>query len=98
MLYSLKKYTYSKICVKQPLSKRPKIGFQDQLSLNADQKYCRMHSAIFLTFIKLPFVIKVFVLSGHFTQVLLYTVCHKSDITKTLYFLDVYQSITSLGC
>ena len=24
-------------------SKRiPKIGFQDQLSLNADQKYCRM--------------------------------------------------------
>ena len=33
---------YSKTCVKQPLSKRPKIGFQDQLSLNAGQKYCRM--------------------------------------------------------
>ena len=34
------------------------------------------HSAILSTFIKLPFVIKVFVLSilrGHFTQVLLYT-------------------------
>ena len=33
----------------------------------AGQKYCRMlqreHSAIFLTFIKLPFVIKIFVLS-----------------------------------
>ena len=28
---------YSKTCVKQPLSKRPKIGFQDQLSLNAGQ-------------------------------------------------------------
>ena len=60
--------------VKRPLSKRPKIGFQDQLSLNAGQKYCRMlqgeHSAIFSTFIKLPFVIKIFV-SGHFTQVLL---------------------------
>ena len=28
----------SKTCVKQPLSKRPKIGFQDQLLLNAGQK------------------------------------------------------------
>ena len=41
--------------------KRPQIGFQDQLSLNAGQKYCRMlpleNSAILLTFIKLPFVI-----------------------------------------
>ena len=50
-----------------PISKRPKIGFQDQLSLNAGQKYCRMlqgeHSAILSTFIKLPFVIKIFVLS-----------------------------------
>ena len=27
---------YSKTCVKQPLSIRQKIGFQDQLSLNAD--------------------------------------------------------------
>ena len=43
--------------------KRQKIGFQDQLSLNAGQKYCRMeHSAILSTF-KLPFVIKIFVLS-----------------------------------
>ena len=33
---------YSKTCVKRPLSKRPKIGFQDQYSLNAGQKYCRM--------------------------------------------------------
>ena len=47
--------------------KRPKIGFQDQLSLNTVQKHCRMlqgeHSAILSTFIKLPFVIKIFVLS-----------------------------------
>ena len=61
------KKTYSKTCVKPPLSKRPKIGFQDQLSLNICQKYCRMlqgeHSAILLTFIKLPFVIKIFGLS-----------------------------------
>ena len=51
--------------------KRQKIGFQDPLSLNAGQKY----SAILLTFIKLPFVIKTFFflfLSGRFTQVLLY--------------------------
>ena len=55
---------YNKICVKRPLSKRPKFGFQDRLSLNAGQKYCRMpeHSAILLTFIKLQFVIKTFVL------------------------------------
>ena len=53
---------YSKTCVK-----RLKIGFQGQLSLNAGQKYCRTlqgeHSAILSTFIKLPFVIKIFVLS-----------------------------------
>ena len=58
---------YSKTCVKRPLSNRQKIGFQDQLLLNAGQKYCRMlqgeHSAILSTFIKLPFVIKIFVLS-----------------------------------
>ena len=59
---------YSRTYVKRPFSKRPKIGFQYQLSLNAGQKYCRMlqveHSAILSTFIKqLPIVIKIFVLS-----------------------------------
>ena len=61
---------YSKTCVKRPLSKRPKIGFPDQLSLNAGQSI----AAILLTYIKLPFVIKIFVLSilsDRFTQVLL---------------------------
>ena len=57
---------YSKTCLKRPLSKIPKIGFQDLLSLNAGQKYCRMlqgeHSAILSTFIKLPLVIEIFVL------------------------------------
>ena len=60
-------FRYSKTCVNRPLSKRQKIGFQDQLSLYAGQKYCRMlqgeHFAMLLTFIKLPFVIKIFVLS-----------------------------------
>ena len=58
---------YKKTCVKRSLSKRPKVGFQYQLSLNAGQKYCRMlkweHSEILSTFIKLPFVINIFVLS-----------------------------------
>ena len=53
--------------VKRPLSKRPQVGFQDQLRLNAGQKYCKIlqgeHSAILSTFIKLQFVIKRFVLS-----------------------------------
>ena len=43
------------------------IGFQDQLSLNAGQKYCRMlqgeHSSILSPSIKLPIVIKIFLLS-----------------------------------
>ena len=58
---------YSKTCVKQPLSKPPQLGFEAQSSLNAGQKYCRMlqeeHSAIISTFIRLPFVIKIFFLS-----------------------------------
>ena len=66
--------SYSKTCVKRPLPKRPKIGFQDQLSLNAGLKYCRMlqveHSTILLTYIKLPFVIKIFVLSYFWVAVL----------------------------
>ena len=32
----------SEASIKQPLSERQKIGFQDQLSLIAGQKYCRM--------------------------------------------------------
>ena len=60
-------FKYSKTCLKGPLKKKTKIGLQDRLLLNAGQKYCRMlqgeHSAILLTFIKLPFVIKIFILS-----------------------------------
>ena len=60
--------SYSKTCVKRPLRKRPKIGFQGQLSINAGQRYCRTLKgeldAILSTFIKLPLVIKIFVLSG----------------------------------
>ena len=64
---TLLKGEYSKTCVKRTLSKRPKNGFQDRLSLNAGQKYCRKlqreHSAIPSTCIKLLVVIKTLVLS-----------------------------------
>ena len=54
-------------CLKRQLPKRPKIGLQDQLSLNAGQNYCRMlqgeHCAMLSTSIKLPFSIKTLVLS-----------------------------------
>ena len=58
--------SYSETCLKWPLKEKTKNGFQDQLSLNEGQKYCRMlpleHSAILSTFIKLPFAMKIFVL------------------------------------
>ena len=73
------KFSFFDITVKRVLSghskRTPKIGFQDLLSLNAGQKYCRNagqkycrmlpleHSAILLTFIKVPLAIKIFVLS-----------------------------------
>ena len=61
------RFWYSKTCLKRPLKKNTKIGFQYQLSLKAGQKYCRMlhgeHSAILSTFFKLPFVFKTLVLS-----------------------------------
>ena len=49
------------------LSHKTKIGFQDRLSLNEGQTYCRMlqreHPAILSTFIMLPFVIEISALS-----------------------------------
>ena len=45
---------------------KTKICFQDPLSLNAGQKYCRKqgeHSAKLSTFIKVPLAIKIYVLS-----------------------------------
>ena len=46
-LFCTYKYTdnftvYNKTCLKRPLKRRSKIVFQDRLSLNAGQKYCRM--------------------------------------------------------
>ena len=74
-------YVYSKTCVKQPRTIKLKIDFQDELSLNAGQKYCRMlqgeHSAILSAFIKLLYLslrsLFCLFLCGCFTQLLLYT-------------------------
>ena len=74
---------YSKTCLKRPLKKKAKIGFQDRLSLNAGPKYCRLlqgeQSAILSTFINLPFVIKIFVLFIFVWPLKTsYTVCDKA--------------------
>ena len=54
-------------CLKRPLKKNSKNGFQYRLSLNAGQKYCRIfqgeHSALLSTCMKLPNDFKPFVLS-----------------------------------
>ena len=91
--------SYSKTRVKRSLSIIPKIGFQDELSLNAGQKYCRMlcgeHSAILSTFIKLLFVIKIFVLSIFecpFTQLLLSMYLRENKL-KTAAMISVKTAI-----
>ena len=58
-----------KTCVKWPLSKRQKIGFQDQISLNAGQKYCRMLCNTFD--LHQATICHLDIFSGRFTQVLL---------------------------
>ena len=52
---------YSKTCVKRPLSKRPKIGIQDQLSLNACSKGSILQS--FRPSLNYHLSFKIFVLS-----------------------------------
>ena len=63
--YCLLVNVYSKTCVKRPLSKRPKLVFKTNYCLMQVKSIaeCSKDSAILLTFIKLPVVIKIFVLS-----------------------------------
>ena len=63
--------------------------FQDRSAHNAGQKYCRMeHSAILLTFVKLPVVIKTFVLSifewPFYTGFTVYRLLFWSDFYKII--------------
>ena len=71
---------------------------EDQLLLNAGQKYCRMlqgeHSAILLTFIKLLFVIKIFISS--FFEWLLKT--YFTVLTTNMYFLFCGVSRLAVRC
>ena len=84
--------------IKIPLSKRPKIGFQDHLSLNAGQKYCRLlHSAKVMIFIKLPFVIRNFVIppanfacGGYTVFTFSVRACVRPSVT--LCFLNIFKS------
>ena len=77
---------YSISCVKRPLSKRPKIGFQNQLNRLMQVKSIAecSHSAILSTFIKLQFVVKIFVLSifewPFYTG---FTICTKTSNKRT---------------
>ena len=79
LYYTLTKTLVCIICILTANYTVKPLKNEDKLSLNLGQKYCRMlqreHSAILLTFIKLQFVIKIFVLSflsGCLRQVLLY--------------------------
>ena len=71
---------YSKTCVKRPLSKRQKIGFNTYYRLMQVKSIaeCSKHSAILSIFIKLQYhpTLRSFlsILSGRFTQVLHYSV------------------------
>ena len=42
ILFNKLELQYSKTCLKRSLKRNTKIGFQDRLSFNAGQKYCRM--------------------------------------------------------
>ena len=84
---------------KATTQKKTKIGFQDRYSLNAGQKYYRMHSAILSTCIKLPHVFKALVLSilsGCFRQVSEFTVVYNMEFVCVLCYFrrSVHNSHT----
>ena len=54
-------FTYSKTCVKRSLSKDQKLDFKTNYHLMQVESIAREHSAIFSTFMKLPFVINAWV-------------------------------------
>ena len=60
-----KGHYYKKPILSGHSKRRPKIVFKVQLSLNEGQTYCKMpqweYSAIFLTYVKLPLIMKIFV-------------------------------------
>ena len=85
---------YSKTCLKRPLSKRQKNclfylqNYQDRLSHNAGQKYCRMLPGSILQYFRPAFSAHLLCisLSGRFRQVLLHspTIGNKIKYTNNL--------------
>ena len=70
---------YGKTCLKKPLKKKTKVGFQDRFSLNEGQKYCRMLQGSILQYFRPSFSYHLslrplfcLILSGHLRQGLLY--------------------------
>ena len=89
---------YSKTCLRRPLKKKTKLFLKTDYRLMQVKSFaeCYKHSAMLLTFIKLPLVIKIFVLSilsGRLRRVLLYVPC---ICYATLGALSSY-AITLLG-
>ena len=103
--YSKGHYQYSKTCLKRPLIKKTKIGFQDQLLLNAGQKYCRMlqreHSAIRLISLSYPLSLRhlfyIFV-SGRLRQGFLYLKIQQSLYIFTGYTYSKGRAQLEKGC
>ena len=98
-------FWYSKTCVKRSLSKRSKIIFKTNYRLMQVKKYCRMlqeHSAMLLTFIKLPFVITIPVLSifkwpfyTGFTVCKLLFWANRKTVVAFLFFLILFMGFLS---
>ena len=84
--------TYSKTCPKRPLKKKTKIGFQDRLSFNAGQKYCRMLQESILQYFRpsLSYHLSLrplfcLFISGRLRQVLLYIVLMSVGSSSKVY-------------
>ena len=91
---------YSKTCRKRPLKKNTKIDFQDRLSLNAGQKYCRMLQESILQYFQpslsyhLPYrPLFCLFLSGLLRQVLLYFCLKACHMTFTHLFHIIFHII-----
>ena len=61
--FSSSRTIYSKTCFNRPLKKNTKMGFKTDYRLLSLKSGQREHSAILSTLIKLPFVLKTFVLT-----------------------------------
>ena len=78
---------YSKTCLKRPIKKETKFGFQHRLLLNAGQKNCRMLGSILQYFRpSLSYSLSLgsllwLLLRGHSRQVLLYTTWFHLDMS-----------------